>query len=125
MKRLASTVSGNLVSHSFLYSGRDVVITCERDTRIDTCIRAGRWYEHKMLGLITRTARAGVFLDIGANIGHHTLYFSLFCPSTKVLSFEPLPEHCELILKNVINNGISQKVSIHPIGGRGKSVLLK
>jgi FkbM family methyltransferase len=120
MKRLTSTVTGNLVTHSFLYSGRYVVITCENDTRIDTCIRAGRWYEHKMLGLITRTARAGVFLDIGGNIGHHTLYFSLFCPSTKVYTFEPLPEHCELIWKNVVDNGLDKKVGIHPMGGAEK-----
>ncbi|NES03747.1 MAG: FkbM family methyltransferase [Okeania sp. SIO2F4] len=116
MKRLQSTINNNLTTHSFLYSGRYVSITCENKTRIDECIRAGRWYEHKMLGLITRTSRAGVFLDIGGNVGHHSVYFSLFCPSTKVMVFEPLLEHIQLIRKNVVDNKLEEKVKIYPFG---------
>jgi len=73
-----------------------------------------------MLGLITRTSRSGVFLDIGGNIGHHSVYFSLFCPSTKVLIFEPLPEHIDIIIKNVLDNKLDTKVKIHPFGGADK-----
>lgn len=30
-----------------------------------------------------------VILDIGANIGNHTVFWSLFSPAAKIISFEP------------------------------------
>jgi FkbM family methyltransferase len=80
----------------------------------------GRWYEHKMLGHITRTSKAGVFIDIGSNIGHHAIYFALFCPSTIVYALEPLPQHLELILANVAANHLRDKVQVLPFGAADK-----
>lgn len=104
------------VTHSFLYNGRMVKISCEVRSRIDESLRAGHFYEHRMLGHITRESKAGTFIDVGGNCGQHTVYFALFAPSIKVLTFEPFPEHCKLILQNIADNALESKVTLHPIG---------
>jgi FkbM family methyltransferase len=43
----------------------------------------------------------GKILDIGANIGNHTLMFRKYFPNTEILSFEPLFYNYELLQKNV------------------------
>jgi len=42
-------------------------------------------------------------LDIGANIGNHSLYFSKFLDSKKIHSFEPFPSNLILLKKNLEN----------------------
>lgn len=53
----------------------------------------GVFYEQEMLEHIRVKARPGIFIDVGASTGNHSLYFSKFCAATKVLSFEPNSEH--------------------------------
>jgi len=43
-----------------------------------------------MLEAIADLGRVGVYVDVGANIGNHSTYFEMFCPTTKVIAFEPL-----------------------------------
>lgn len=67
-------------------------------------------------------------LDIGANVGFHSLFFSLKVgPLGKVLSFEPLAENYRMLtLNKVINNldnvdlyqalvGAESKINMHPV----------
>src|SRR5687767_11753473 len=49
-------------------------------------------YEHGALNLFAALARSEpgfVFCDVGANVGHHTLFMSRLC---EVLAFEPNPD---------------------------------
>lgn len=46
-----------------------------------------------------------VMLDIGANIGNHSLYFAIERNAKKIYAFEPIPETFNILKKNVeINN---------------------
>lgn len=45
--------------------------------------------------------RAGIVLDIGANIGNHTLFFLKECHVKKVYAFEPVKSTFEILEKNV------------------------
>ncbi len=47
----------------------------------------------------------GVFLDIGANIGNHTLYFSKIL-KRDVYAFEPVRENYNLLRKNILINDL-------------------
>lgn len=116
MDRHSRQSAHDLTTHQFLYNGRMVRINCEPNSRIDSSLVQDKFYEHKMLGYITRTSRAGVFLDIGANCGHHSVYFSLFAPSTKVIAFEPFPNHYEMLLKNRAENRLESKLVAYPLG---------
>lgn len=56
---------------------------------------------------------SGVFLDIGANIGVHSLYMSRF--AAKVASIEPYPPVLERFRKSLELNHISN-IRIYPVG---------
>lgn len=54
-------------------------------------------------------------IDIGANIGNHTLYFSSIC-KCNVISFEPNPPAVDILVKNIIANNLSDRVTIFNCG---------
>ena len=49
-------------------------------------------------------------LDIGANIGNHSLFFSKFLNCQMVYSFEPFPKNIELLKKNMSNFQTKSKI---------------
>lgn len=120
MERHSRTSSDTLTTHQFLHSGRMVRINCEPGSRIDTTLAQDKFYEHRMLGYITRTCRAGVFLDIGANCGHHSVYFSLFTASTHVYAFEPFPSHYDMLVRNMVENRLEAKLTPFLLGASEK-----
>jgi FkbM family methyltransferase len=69
-------------------------------------------YEPYETELISSIIKPGtVVLDIGANIGYHTLLFAkLVGQSGKVFAFEPSPANFRLLEKNVSVNGYSNVI---------------
>lgn len=65
---------------------------------------SNKFYEFDFLKYIESLNLEGEYLDIGGNIGNHTLFFSLFCRSTHTYVFEPLKRYVDYI--NNINNNI-------------------
>lgn len=53
-----------------------------------------------------------VILDIGANIGNHTLYWAGLCGAKTVYSFEPVKSTFEILSKNIELNGLQDKVKL-------------
>lgn len=51
-------------------------------------------------------------LDIGANIGNHTLFFANECRVNHIYSFEPVSETYSMLCRNVEINGLKQ-VTLH------------
>ena len=65
-----------------------------------------------------------VALDIGANIGNHSIYFALEVGMGKVISFEAVPETYKILERNIELNRLGDKVEIHCLGvsdGAGKA----
>jgi len=60
------------------------------------------WYEQKLLEYIQGLGLRGVYIDVGGNIGNHSLFFLNHCPSTKLYVFEPEPL-CYNILEGNLN----------------------
>lgn len=56
----------------------------------------------------------GDILDIGANIGIMTYHLSVSFPSTKVHSFEPMPDNLE-VLRKIVSKYKLSNVEIHPV----------
>ena len=46
----------------------------------------------------------GTYVDVGAHIGNHSLFFAAFCPSTKLISIEGHPEIRSLMVGNLKRN---------------------
>lgn len=57
-------------------------------------------------GIIGKELKDGIVLDIGANIGNHTLYFALECHAKMVYCFEPVPDTFSVLSKNIEINGL-------------------
>jgi FkbM family methyltransferase len=58
-----------------------------------------------MLEFIWHNIPKGVMIDVGANIGNHTIYLAKYC-ATKVMAFEPFPDTFKLLDKNITDNGL-------------------
>lgn len=79
--------------------------------------RKGKFYEQDELGLLAKLIGTNAtIVDIGANIGNHTLYFSLMMDARRVISFEPNPLAYEVLLAHVIANGVQDRVDISNLG---------
>ena len=74
---------------------------------------AGRFYEMEELGLIAkRFPPGGVFLDIGANIGNHSLYACKFLDAALLIAVEPNPAALTILEKNFALNGIDEEMCV-------------
>ncbi len=70
----------------------------------------GNFYEtqrHGLLNLVHQKCRGGTFIDVGAFIGNHTLFFAACCGAERVLAFEPVQEAFEHLTANVELNGLT------------------
>ena len=78
--------------------------------------RCGRFYEEEALRRIGQLFRGGTFVDVGANVGNHSLYAALYLRAERVVAFEPLPQVAMNLAVNVAINGLSDVVVIHELG---------
>lgn len=79
--------------------------------------RAGAFYEPVELGWIAaHLPGGGTFVDIGANVGNHSLYAGLFCGAGRIIPFEPNPLAYRLLVLNVALNELSEQVVFDFIG---------
>ena len=76
----------------------------------------GGFYEPEELALIGRHLNGGVFVDVGANVGNHSVYVLKFLGVDKVIAFEPNPVAAELLAVNLALNGLSGQVEHRPAG---------
>jgi len=71
-------------------------------------MRSRTFYEETKLRAIRKTfdLRGKTVLDVGANIGNHTLYFASVCQAAKCISFEPNPHPAAILRRNVELNAL-------------------
>lgn len=79
--------------------------------------RRGQFYEMSELARLQRIfPEGGVFADIGANVGNHTLFAAKFLKASRVIPFEPNPLAFELLVQNVLVNGMGDIVDLSKLG---------
>ena len=108
-------VRGAVIETSF--KGRKIrfFVTNERD-EIQSRHRKGEFYEQEELDIIARHFNGGVFVDVGANVGNHSLYAFAFLDAAKVIAFEPVPDASRLLEINIALNGFQDRVELHRKG---------
>jgi FkbM family methyltransferase len=80
---------------------------------VDTCT----FYDQSNLEkLETYLSDGAVILDLGANIGNHTVYFAKLPKTRKVYAFEPVKETFFILSKNIDINGLNSKVELFNVG---------
>jgi FkbM family methyltransferase len=78
--------------------------------------RRGTIYEAEELTLIAENYKGGVFVDVGANIGNHSIYAAKLLHAPKVVAFEPVALSADLFEINVALNGCGDRVVLHRVG---------
>jgi len=102
----------------FTYSNQGIVIEGYHvDDLIFKRIVTGKtFYEDKLLEKARSLNLEGVYVDVGANIGNHSIYFNRFCESTVVYSFEIDEKIFGLLKKNMENNCSEDTYQLKEIG---------
>lgn len=101
--------------HTVTYAGQTAQFTGDY-TGSYACITQGQFYEQPLLDYVHSLDLRGTYLDIGTNIGNHALFFALFCPSDRVIGFEPVPHWRARALNNLAANGCDGKATVLPVG---------
>ena len=117
-----------------LSHGVDIVHTRVRDQDVRFCVnmendpiqrnhRKGRFYEMKELSEISEIfPKKGTFVDIGANVGNHSLFAALFFGAGRLVPFEPNQRAYELLIANIQVNGLAGITDLTKLGvGIGKT----
>jgi FkbM family methyltransferase len=98
-------------------------IECDTNTWIGARVVFIGDYEPNLKKIFKKHIKTGdSVLDIGANIGFHTLYFSeLVGPTGKVLAFEPVPSNFEKLTNNItLNNYQNIKAEHFALGNKNE-----
>jgi len=72
-----------------------------------------QYYENDLLDAIRGFNKTGVYVDVGAHYGNHTVFFALECPSTKVISIEANPITFSGLKQSIKVNNLGDKVTAH------------
>ncbi|MCR4555367.1 MAG: FkbM family methyltransferase [Alphaproteobacteria bacterium] len=80
-------------------------------------VNRGTFYEIEFLEeLQPYIKKNAVILDIGANIGNHSVYWGLKADAKRIYSFEPVQDTFNTLKKNIKINELTDKVKIFNIG---------
>lgn len=88
--------------------GKSVKLTVRNNKGADAFI-VSEVFEHQCYELGT-AGNFSYILDLGANAGFTTVYFSLLFPAATIACVEPIPANIELLYENLVLNQIKAKV---------------
>lgn len=75
--------------------------------------RLGKFYESEELELISRHFRpGGSFLDVGANVGNHSIFASKLLNASRLILVEPNPEALTILFRNLALNGLDGQTTV-------------
>lgn len=89
-------------------------LTSVEGDHISNILKKGIYYERDLLEAITEMGLEGTYVDVGAFVGTHALWFAMKCPSVDVVAIEPNKESFRYLRKNVRDNGQQHKVRLVP-----------
>jgi len=73
----------------------------------------GRGYEQPTRDLLERTFRPGdLFIDVGAHWGFFSLQAATHAAGVSVIAFEPDPTNASILFRNVVENGLLDKIHV-------------
>jgi FkbM family methyltransferase len=90
----------------FSFEGKDYVFhVANPDDAFQKVHLRHALFDYPELKEISKYVKDGdVIADIGANVGNHSVYFSLNYPKARIFPFEPMPEAAEILKLNLEAN---------------------
>lgn len=103
---------------NLFYENKNVTLRgySENDHIFKQIKQSNSFYELKLLNKVKSLNLNGTYVDVGANIGNHTLFFSQICNSKKVISIEMDKKIFDVLDTNVTENNSNEKVTLYNIG---------
>jgi FkbM family methyltransferase len=99
--------------------GRSYVVClphAETDYIQSNLMASGRPYEEGMLNAMAASLHPGdVVVDVGANIGNHTLFLAAVA-GCRVVAYEPNPELVAGLRDSIEANGLQEQVTLRDVG---------
>lgn len=99
-----------MANYSVNYLGKNLKFADDIPARVSHFHKKGKIYERHMLEYIRKMDKRGIYVDVGANIGNHSVFFARFCQPGRVISIEPIVEIYETLKKNISLNGLGSKI---------------
>ncbi|MEO1528543.1 MAG: FkbM family methyltransferase [Planctomycetota bacterium] len=94
------------------WNGESTKLRSYRRDHITKALRRGQFYEHDFLSFIAeRYSAPGLFVDVGAFVGNHAIFFAKHCRAGHVIAFEPFPTTFALMKYNVRLNALSGSIT--------------
>lgn len=89
-------------------------LTSVEGDHISNILKQDIYYERDLLEAVAEMRLEGTYVDVGAFVGTHTLWFALKCLSTDVVAIEPNRDSFRYLRKNVRDNGQQDKIRLEP-----------
>lgn len=100
---------------TFTTKGRKFTLKSD-DPVLHEAHKSGKFYEQGMLDWIAANIPGGgLWVDVGANIGNHSVYFAAFC-GAQVVAFEPVTENIAIMRENMRVNGLDGAITALEVG---------
>lgn len=95
------------------YGSRSFTLATQENDSVSRILRDQEiFYEKPFLETLTRlVAPGGLVIDVGAHIGNHTVWFAGIMECS-VLALEPNPVSHDLLVTNVVTNGLDHMVEV-------------
>jgi FkbM family methyltransferase len=74
--------------------------------------KTGAFYEERTLRLIRACGATGVYIDVGCNIGNHSVFFAKECGASFVLCFDAIKSLCQIARQNLAENAPDKRWSV-------------
>lgn len=79
-------------------------IASEAGDHIDKWLAKGVYYERALLEAIRQRGRSGVYVDCGAHVGNHSVFFLRECKADRLVAYEPYPETHHRLIASISEN---------------------
>lgn len=84
------------------FAGATLKMRCYQEDKISSALENIRcFYELPVLCAIKCRNMSGAYVDVGANIGNHSVFFSRFCKSTRIIAVEPCQQNAQIMSHNI------------------------
>lgn len=99
-----------VISHVDSFGEEVLFLVRDQRDYIQSHFLEGDFYAEDELKLIQQHYRGGAFLDVGANVGNHSLFAAKILRCDHVIAIEPNPDAYKILRCNIALNGLEQVI---------------
>jgi FkbM family methyltransferase len=100
------------------YENNNYSVEYANDFIYNEVLDKNSFFEIKLLEILrSKVKNFDLVLDIGANVGNHSFYFSNICKAKQIIAFEPDPKNCLIYRNNNPSSILHQTALSNYVGG--------